>query len=567
MRKRIQLHWCIVAWKRSQLDLFRLTMTDLYTIVGQNNRNLLVQSKRLAPYHEDVSKLQSFEPASVAPGHWTRVKIDFKHSTDREIILNDIRLQFDVDFSGRAATGKVFAVRGTDLIRELVVKINEDVVFKVDKKGELSFLYMMGGHRTMGEPEKSHDAYIMHAGIIPAGEAPFLKYNPISSSTNKGQWIIDSPGTGDYLTRPGAERFDGRPRLIYDSTNGYKFRFDMSLNQLIGPIFHRLHVRRLEYATIELRFEPWVSADECEDFLLFELPPTGVPGAVLDHPYSKAQFTNIQIRQYRTTLLDGIQGFTLPDSRMLSWLSHRYSRKEFSFDFSNQTFLDIQLHDWEIRTNITRIYWMLAPRAKVAGENDFTPLGEPCEGYDTLCGVEIRWKNDVVLDLATTRDVHRHYALSENKRHGFDDPFITFQRILSHAGRTTLPSLMQSADNTGANSAWQGYVDNEVVWYSWMNWSRMAKESKIHYEFPIYHVDLNMNVMQGVPGAEIIGGIVNDTTDYVIRIKKLSDVPFQHTGVRTLWVFLEYETLVNLAGNSNQFVRGSQVVTKQLNLQ
>ena len=546
-------------------------MTDLYTVVGQNNRNLLVQSKRLAPYHEDVSKLQTFEPASVAPGHWTRIKIDFKHSTDREMILNDIRLQFELDFSARANTGKVYAVRGTDLIREMIVKINEDVVFKVDKKGELTFLYMMNGHRTVGEPGKAYNAYMMHAGIIPSGEAPFLYYNPFSG-TNPGQWTIDYPSTGDALTRPGAERFDGRPRLIFDSANGYKFRFDMSLNQLIGPIFHRLHIRRIEYAQIELRFEPWVSTDECEDFLLFQSPPTGIAGAVLEHPYSKAQYTNIQIVQYRTTLLDGIQGFTLPDNRMLSWLMHRYSRREYTFDFSNMTYLDIQLHDWEIRTNITRVYWMLAPRPKVASENDFTPMGEPCEGYDTLAGVEIRWKNDVVLDLATTRDVHRHYALSENKRHGFDDPFITFQRLMNHANRTPLPALADNnshtnKNGTGSNTTWQGLVDNEVVWYSWMNWSRFAKETKMHYEFPIYHVDLNMNVMQGVPGSEIIGGIVNDTTDYVIRIKKLSDVPLRHTGSRTLWVFLEYETLVNLAGNSNQFVRGSQVVTKQLNLQ
>ena len=79
-----------------------------------------------------------------------------------------------------------------------------------------------------------------------------------------------------------------------------------------------------------------------------------------------------------------------------------------------------------------------------------------------------------------------------------------------------------------------------------------------------------MNIQHGVPNAEIIGGIVNDTNDYVIRLKKLSDRPaFDKTygAQRTLWVFLEYQTLVNLSAGSNHFNRGSQIITKQLNPQ
>ena len=44
-------------------------------------------------------------------------------------------------------------------------------------------------------------------------------------------------------------------------------------------------------------------------------------------------------------------------------------------------------------------------------------------------------------------------------------------------------------------------------------------------------------------------------------------VPFVHTGARKLLVWIEYQTLVNLAANSHQFQRGSQVITKQLNVQ
>ena len=98
---------------------------------------------------------------------------------------------------------------------------------------------------------------------------------------------------------------------------------------------------------------------------------------------------------------------------------------------------------------------------------------------------------------------------------------------------------------------------------------------KLHYENPIYFVDLSMNIHHGVFGAETIGGIVNDTSDYVVRIKKAVDdddfqpTPggYQHAGSRTLYVWIEYQTLVNLAAGSNQFNRGSQTITKQLNVQ
>ncbi len=541
-------------------------MSDHYQVVGQNNRNALVQSKRVAPYHEDITRVQPFEPSSISPGQYTKIKLDFKHATDRELILNDIRLCFNLDLSARSTVGKVYAVRGTDLIREMVVKINEDIVFKADKRSELSMLWEMNNHKTGGVPSKVNHAFLLNYGNIPSGLGQNLFFKSSDSTFYQdltGTTYTDAT-TGPYsetkkVTQTGLERHDGLPRLIYDDTPSpdYSFRFNISLNQLLGPVFHRLHMRRIEYVQIELMFEPWVSSEDTQNFLLFKNPPTNTTYPV--HPYSVAKFTNLEIRQYRTTLLDGITGFTLPDNRMLSWLMHRYSRREYTWDFSDSTatFLDIQLHDWEIRTNIVRVWWMLKPTRGGNATNGFYNLGDQKDGFENVYGAEVRWKNDVVLDLATTFDVYRHYILSDNKRYGFEDPFVTFNKLTFPYDRSDMSTVKE--------------MDGQMHSHSWVDDSNIDRKNVVgglRYEFPIYHVDLNMNVQHSVTGTELIGGIVNDTSDYVIRIKRPTDKPsFVNSSSRTLWVFLEYQTLVNLSAGSNQFNRGSQQITKQLNPQ
>ena len=361
-------------------------MSDNFVVVGQNNRNALVQSKKLAPYHEDTTRRQPFEPASVAPGQYSKIKIDCKHATDREIILNDLRLRFQLDLSDRANVGNVFAVRGTDLIRSLVLKINEDIVFQADKHRELTHLWLMNNHKLGGERKHVRDSYLLNAGVIPSGSSPSFFYKTADKGwyTNSGLTdTIDTAAKVADLTRPGLETHDGLPRLVYSDvpTDKYKFLFDISFNELVGPIFPRFHLRRVEYIQIEIMFEPWVSTAQTQNFLLFAKDPvSGTPP--LEHPYSKAKYTNLEIVQYRTTLLDSIAGFTLPDTRMLSWLMHRYSRREYTVDFTDaNTTVDIQLHDWEIRTNITRVYWMLAPKNPQASGNGFAPYAAPCEPY------------------------------------------------------------------------------------------------------------------------------------------------------------------------------------------
>lgn len=586
-----------------------------YQVVGQNNRNLLVQLKKVAPYHEDITRVQPFEPSLVYPGQYTKIKMDFKHATDREIILNDLRLRFDVTFpSGGASgapSGRILCCRGTDLIRELTIKINEDIVFKVDKQGELSFLWEMNNHRLLGEHHNSNHAHLLNFGNIPQGHVPCyfrdtsgnttgwnlgIAENHVSTGTEAPDIRMEAYGADTAtsgtqipsttsLTQPGEERHDGCPRVFYDPVNSYVFNFNISFNQICGPIFHKLKMRRVEYVQVELMFEPFIDRRSCRRFLMFE---RNADYALAVHPWSVATIKNLQVQQYRTTLLDGTHGFTLCDSKMLSWLGNRYSRKEYTWDFANnQLFLDIQLHDWEIRTNITRIYWMLAPRdtnltsadTTLYDVNEFFPLGENGD-YEYMYAFEIRWKNDVVLDLANTYDVYRHYVLSENKRHHFEDPFIRFARL-------TTPDISQATavvkkDGTVvANSVCiQPEKDNrantEVV--RWKNSSgtdkRLPRGDKSwcigarHYEFPIYHADLNMNILYGVPGTETIGGIVNDTSDYIIRLKRPTDrTRFINNTARKVWVYLEYQTLVNLSGGSNQFNRASQVITKQLNPQ
>lgn len=548
-------------------------LSDFYQIVGQNNRNLLVKSHKLSPFHEDTTKVTPFEPATVAPGVWTICKLDFKHGKERELILNDCRLRFKLDFAALTGTtagkvGPVLAVRGTDFIREMIVRINNEEVFHVNKQFELSMLWEMNNHKTAGDPVDLDEAHMLNYGVIPRGHVGAYVYHDHPSVNVPGtqNWYFRQDGydtvsnlgnRGLISIVPGTERWDGRPRLIYDDTilPAYMHQFDMSLNHLIGPILHRLHLRRIEYVQVEIMFEPWVSKAACQNFLLCAKVPDTV------HPYSVAVFRGLELRQYRTTLLEGIQGFTLAPERMLSWLMHRYSRREYAFDFDNQTSIDIPLNDWEIRSNIVRLWWMLAPLATDGSKNVFRPFGEPCEGYERLSGVEILWKNEKVLDLDTHYEVYRHYLLSDNKRYGYDDPFMRFARLNPDV------ALKQQE------------VDGHVGYYDWMrvetgstgtvlpaNQLPWTPIGKMRYEFPIYHVDFHMNILQGVHGAEIIDGIVNDTSDYVIRLKRPTDFPnFLHTGKRTLWVWIEYQTLVNLAAHSNQYNRGSQVVTKQLN--
>lgn len=550
-----------------------------YQVVGQNNRNILVQSKRLAPYHEDKSRVNVFEPSSVKPGDRTSIKLDMKHAMDREIILNDIRLQFQLDFSARATVGPVHAIRGTDLIRELTVKINEDVVFTCNRRFDLSFLWEMNNHKMDGAPDNTYGAYLLNAGNIPAGRPNYLTYKTADNSWYSS--VVSGVETGhtassaftlEQATTPGLERHDGLPRLIYSDVTSpsYMFQFNISLNQLIGPILTRLHLRRVEFIQIEIVFEPFLSAADTQKLLLFEMDPVAA-GVV--HPYSVAKYTNIQIQQYRSTLLDGVSGFTLPDNRLLSWLMHRYTRREYTFDFT-KGYIDINLNDFEIRTNIVRVLWMWEPfnTHTTASENGFQGFGfgNSFKNLDTYFGAELKWKNDSVLDLDKTFDAYRHYIQSDNKRYNFNDPYVRYNRLRKPPASS--PEVMMSSNTQTVNEcdgAIRNYVGCNLTATAGTDFdSTKLAIGSFRYEFPVYHLDLNMNIQQGAPGAEVVGGIVNDTSDYVLRIKKISDqIPQQITGTRTLYVMLEYQTLVNLAANSNQFRRDSQIITKQLNPQ
>jgi hypothetical protein len=466
----------------------------------------------------------------------------------------------------------------------------------------------MNNHKLAGEKRKARESYLLNYGVIPRGNPPAQFYN----ATDKCYYLdsaytkyIDGLDVNEPITKwtqNGTEFHDGLPRLIYSDANGtgatpatnpYVFQFDISLNELVGPLFARLHQRRLEFVQIEVRFNPWVSQSDCQDFLLFGNNPVKLithsaynvtnattTGNDAVHPYSVATYTDMEVNVFRSTFLDGVDGFSLPDNRMLSFLMHRYSRRSYYINLSAPaSYIDIPLKDWEIRTNITRLYWMIAPRQNPTNRdwaNGYFPYGAPCEGYEQLSGVEIRWKNDKVLDLNTFFKVYRHYVLAENKRYGLNDPYLDIQRL----------SPPPPSNPT--------FKDGELIYYEWANTARPLSDQggvetwEERYEFPVYFVDLNMNILSGAPGSEIVQGIVNDTSDYVVRLKRvLPDVNYEanppafvHNGTGNnkwqvtgsnkdteIWVWLEYQTLVNLAANSNQFNRASQVVTKQLNIQ
>lgn len=554
------------AYPNSQND-------PIYQKVGCNNRGHLVQSKRLLPFHEDITKVTPFDNATVAPGQWATVKLDLKHAQDRELILNDIRLQFQLDFrASRTNVGQVYAVRGTDLIREMIVKINEDIVFKVDKRGELTHLWLMGNHKADGDSMAARQGFLLNYGNIPTGDAPPLYYDSTTKGWFTKQVVSGTPPVTTYSddaawtharrTNTSFTRHDGRPRLIFDDNVGsglptYVHTFDISLNQICGAIFTRLHLRRIEYITLEVRFEPFISQVDTQEFLLFKTNPVA---SGLIHPYNTSApiFTNLAVRQYRTTVLDGTGGFSLPDSYMLSWLLRRYSMREISFDFSNSTSLEIKLSNWEIRTNITRLYWQVKPTvANRNGENKFVPLFPP-NNFESLFAVELWWKNDKVLDLDTTFQVYRHYTLAENKRYGLMNPFIRFYKLEP-------PYKNGKADGQVVNYNWDAIDTTNAMS---PDGSSVSSDANPLYEAGLYFVDLHMNVLPGVAGSDIIDGIVNDTSDYRLILKRPTDrSSFVNSGLQTIQVWLEYQTLVNLAANSNQFSRGSQVVTKQLNMQ
>lgn len=579
--------------------------TSLYTTVGQNNRNSLVQCKRMAPYNEDLTWKQGFDQTSVAPGAWNRIRMDLKHSGDREMVINDMRMRFRLNFkSSRTNVGAVYCARGTDLIRELRVKINEDVIFHSDDTDELSQLWLMNNHRLSGESEDVRHSYLTNYGVIPRGYSPSFFYDAVTKSyyldSAFTKYVDGTNVTHNELTQHGVEAHDGLPRLIYSDCNGkgdaptatpYYFTFDISLNQLIGPIFTRLHQRRVEYIQIEVRFQPWVNQADTQDYLLFQNDPTKSVvhqvwgGAALNqaaadafvaaaHPYSLANYDNMEINLFRSTYLDGVEGVTLPLTRMLSVLMHRYSKRQYSnIDLSKPaTKLDIPLKDFELRSNITRLYWSLDTKQfnTASKANYYYPPGEPCKGYEQLFGVEVLWKNEKVLDLDTVFKVYRHYVLAENKRHGLGDPHLLQQKLL--------PLALSTSKNLNKGK--------EKTYYTWDECERTIPSTVAgtdqtvwteHYENPVYFVDFQMNILAGVPGAEIIQGLINDTNDYVIRLKRVlpddanaaSPPAFRHTGLTAakLNVFIEYQTLVNLAAGSNQFNRASQTVTKQLNVQ
>ena len=496
--------------------------------IGLNNAYKVGRYSKPRPFHEDVNnKDQPFEPSAVRPGQTTRIRVDFKHGAGREVVLNDIMLCFKVKCP--TAAGRALVCRGTDLIRELVIKFNNDEVFKVDKQSELSLMWELN---TVGKLnlEDARDSTIYVKGNVPKGKGMRLDQMEHlgDNATAAANTVVQA------ATLPLDEQLDGLPRLIWSDTPSYQYEFAIPLSQLTDGMFHRFHMRRIEYLNIEIMFEPSIDLANSQKFIYFK------EQTATDNHWGDTIIEDLKITQYRSTYIGCMPPIVQPHLA-LTWMNHFYSKREYQVDLTTETSWDIRLNDWEVRKNISRIYWMLAPRTNASGLfTNFTPWhAGPSE---PIAGCVLKWKNDEVIELNTTYDVYRHYIHSWNKRTHSGDPHKSFPRILP-----------------------RNHTD---LWYTRTTASPSPTTSHPTadlYDTRIYWVDLNMNTRSDPPGHKIVEGITNDTSDYVLTIKKLDDQEFTLPDQRTLWVWLEYPKGVQLAGGSDFARKESQTVTTYFN--
>ena len=488
--------------------------------LGVNNTYTIVRYTRPRPYHEDTtSNAQPFEPSAVRPGQLTRIRIDLKHGSGREVVLNEILLCFRLKCP--AACKRAYIVRATDLIRELVVKFNDDEVFKVDKSGELSLMWELAVPGKLSLTEPGHDdSSSFVRGNIPTGRSLDEKADFAKVSLNQSLW-----------TRPLDEKFDGKPRLVWSEEPSYVMDFEIPLSQLTDGIFHKFHARRLEYLCLEIMFEPYVSLADSQRFIKFEDTQAN------DH-WGNTVITDLKVKQYRSTYLANCCVPPVVSAHLpLMWVHYFMSKRTYQVDLDIETSWDIKLNDWEIRHNVNRIYWMLAPMDP-ANDNDFVPLGSG--PHEPIAGAVLRWKNDEVIELHNTYDVYRHYLHAQNKRTHHGDPHREFPQLFPYKH----------------NSWGDEYVLNQPV---------ASHQDADGYALPIFFVDLNMNTRSNPSGTRVNEGITNDTSDYSLTIKKLDDQEYRVKGKRTLWVWLEYPKGVSLAAHSNFSNKASQKVSTFFN--
>ena len=164
----------------------------------------------------------------------------------------------------------------------------------------------------------------------------------------------------------------------------------------------------------------------------------------------------------------------------------------------------------------------------------------------SMAGAVLKWRNDEVLELLNSKDVHRHYSCWYGKRSGSFDPRKVFPRVI-HGGNKLMYTDNQDRvliDNGGQPSYTSPHPQADK------------------FDMPWHFIDFNSNTKSENNKSRLIEGITNHTSDYQLVIKRLSDVPIKEGGDRTLWVWLEYAHGAELSGGSDFTNKASQIITK-----
>ena len=501
-------------------------------VVGTNNAYQTVRYNKSRPLHESHGRDNETlaEPSILRPGQRTKVKLDLLHSGGREVVINDLRLRWKLKCPEAAQVA--WLTRGTDLIRYLCIKMNNQVVYETDVKGMCSLLWESNVTERLNlEDQERSGPYF--DGNIPDGLGV---RNTFDASLLSAQDVVDNH------TRPFENALDYQMRPVWCANPGYAFDFSLNLSQIVDGLFTRFHSRRIETIEIGVEFNGFVSNTDSQSFIYFK-------GGNESGFWGDTEIHDVRVQLWKSTFLSGgVPPPVINQSIPLLWTWFGYSRREYPVDLTNESQWRISLSDWEVRSNISRVCWMLAP-ADIDGaytaDTAYCPmLAGPHD--PSMAGAVLKWRNDEVLELLDSKDVNRHYSCWYGKRSGAFDPRKIFPKLM-HGGSKLMYDTVR--DDVRAQNG-------DPLSYS--NTHPQANR----FDMPWHFIEFNSNTKAESNKSRLIEGISNHTSDYQLIIKRLSDVPIKEGGERTLWVWLEYCHGAELNGGSDFTNKASQVITK-----
>ena len=392
-------------------------------VVGTNNAYQTVRYNKSRPLHEvhgrDNETLA--EPSVLRPGQRTKVELDLLHSGGREVIINDLRLKWKLKCPDHAE--HAWLTRGTDLIRYLSIKLNNQTVFETDVKGMCSLLWEANVTERLNleDHERSGPYY---EGVIPDGLGV---RNTFDAS------ILAAQNVADIHTRPFESKLDYQLRPVWSANPGYAYDFSLNLSQVCDGLFTRFHSRRVETVEMSVEFNGFVSYSDTQSFIYFK-------GGNESGYWADTEIQDVRVQLWKSTFLSGgVPPPVVAQSVPLLWTWFGYSRREYPVNLTNDTQWQISLSDWEVRQNISRVCWMLAHAdvdVNYTSDTAYCPmLAGPHD--PSMAAAVLKWRNDEVLELLNSKDVHRHYSCWYGKRSGSFDPRKIFPKVM-HGGNKLL---------------------------------------------------------------------------------------------------------------------------------